>query len=609
MQNQGGAKACLSLFADGLFAMLAAMALVLDLNLRSGNNYVNLWVSLPDMPIMAVCAAAMFFALRKAREILSDSSVGMRLLALFLGAWSVLARSVANTQDLNQPFLSSSQMLKSMIITLGMACVYDLLLRLLEAALDGRLDVPCAAQGSLLTMYRRRTMCFCTCATLVMWMIPIIISYPCAMNNDTASQVNQALGLEPWVANHPPFGTWLLEMALGLGRILGNYGLGLYLYTLLQCLFAALVIGYSHAIMRRLGAPRWLRLIWLFICGTMPVFSGNVMVLLKDVPYSYAALLIVCEAVRALLLREKGYQATPGHLLRMAISGVILMNIRNNGLGILLPVAICLTVYALKNKRRAAVAILAAVLPFVLSAGIENALMNRGVEVQKRSPREALSLPFQQTARFVREHGDSIPQEEQDAIDAVLLYNRIGDFYNPVLSDPVKITYKEDADMQDLMRYFSVWGKQMLRDPLLYIKSPLIQNALLFDPHTMNLAIFRATGLFEEAQQVLHVETPALFERMERLQEQLLWVLFALPMGAQLNSLGFYCILFVGSYAICKRRGVKGLGFIYAPLFITMAMIVLGPCIEHQDRYGFPIIYCLGMLFACVSFQLKKTND
>lgn len=601
----------LSLLRDGIFALLAPMALVLDLNLRSGNNYVNMWSSLPDIPVMAACAAMLFYILRRARKQLPASSGGMRLLSLFLGAWSVIARSVANTKDLNQPFLSSSQMLKSVIITLGMACLYNLLFRLMEHALSGDADIKPCASSRLVNLYRRSPMLVCTAAVLLMWLPQIVVSYPVAMNDDTASQVNQALGLSPWQANHPPFGTWLLSVALCAGRMIGNYGAGLYLYVLVQTLFAALVIGYSHGVMRKLGAPRWLRAASLFICGTMPVFSGNVTVLIKDIPYSYAALLLLCEAVRVLLLREDGYAAAPGHLLRMALSGVVLMNIRNNGLGILLPVGVYLLAHALKhnNKKKTLIrAVLAVLLPFLLSACIESALMNRSIEVEKRSPREALSLPFQQTARFIREHGDSIPQEEREAIDAVLLYDRIGDFYNPVLSDPVKGTYKEDASMAELLRYFGVWGRQLLRDPGCYLKATLIQNALLFDPQTLNVAIFRETGLHEEAQWVLNVQVPAVLSRLEQLQADMFWLMNSIPLVAQLNSLGFYCIVFVGTYAICRKQKIRGLGIVFVPLFITMAMIVLGPCIENQDRYGFPIIYCMPLVLACVSYAIQKKN-
>lgn len=71
-----------------------------------------------------------------------------------MGAWQVVAVSVSNTDSLNQPFLSGSQTLKAVVLALGMESLFELLFRLLEAGLDGRLDVRPAKNGALLSAYR-----------------------------------------------------------------------------------------------------------------------------------------------------------------------------------------------------------------------------------------------------------------------------------------------------------------------------------------------------------------------------------------------------------------------------------------------------------------------
>ena len=86
--------------------------------------------------VLALAAMAGFLALEWADEKLTRSSGRVKLAALMMGAWQVVAVSVSNTDSLNQPFLSGSQTLKAVVLALGMASLFELLFRLLEAGLD-----------------------------------------------------------------------------------------------------------------------------------------------------------------------------------------------------------------------------------------------------------------------------------------------------------------------------------------------------------------------------------------------------------------------------------------------------------------------------------------
>ena len=52
-------------------------------------------------------------------------------------------------------------------------------------------------------------------------------------------------------------------------------------------------------------------------------------------------------------------------------------------------------------------------LPFALSFAFDLGA-KPFVQTEPASPREALSLPFQQTARFVSQHPEDVSQEERD---------------------------------------------------------------------------------------------------------------------------------------------------------------------------------------------------
>ena len=74
--------------------------------------------------------------------------------------------------------------------------------------------------------------------------------------------------------------------------------------------------------------------------------------------------------------------------------------------------------------------------------------------VKPGGKQEMLSIPFQQTARYVKYYGNDVSTEEEKVIRKVLDYDTIGKNYDPDLSDPVKNTYKQKDEY--LKDYFLI---------------------------------------------------------------------------------------------------------------------------------------------------------
>lgn len=600
-----------ALLRDVLGALCVAFALTLDVNVRSGNNYHNWFASVPDTPVITVLFVLMLILLRRARPLLPTLGWGSKALGAFLGVWWMLASSVRITQDVKQPFLSSGQMLKALVIAAGMAVLYDLLFRVLAYGLEGRLDWAAAGvrRLRLTQVYREHTLLFCAAALLLMWAGHLACMYPAATNSDTASQIRMVLGLTRFNENHPLLNTAYIGIFLWIGRLLGNANAGLFLCVLSQACFAAAVIGYSQWLMRRLGAPRWLRAGALLVCGLMPVYVYNISVILKDIPYTYAALLLLCEVVRGMFLEEEGYAKSAGFALRWFLAAMLLLTMRNNGMGILAPVTLAWGIRAIRRRDGRLMLRLAALLliPMLLVSGLKS-VYRQGKDTRTVEVDGALSLMLQQTGRFVREHGDEIPPEEREVLEAVFEYDRISGWYDPIISDPMKLAFRNDAQPEEIRQYLRVWAGQFLRDPLCYVKATFIQNALLFDPQTYNLAIFSSLGLPEDAMQALGIEESAQQRRVQQQEKYLHFMLMTLPLAAPLNAVGFYSILLLGVWLIALRKGARGMLPVTLPALATMVMVVLGSTMVNQDRYGFPIVYTMPLVLACLSCALRRAQ-
>lgn len=92
------------------------------------------------------------------------------------------------------------------------------------------------------------------------------------------------------------------------------------------------------------------------------------------------------------------------------------------------------------------------------------------MNIKPGSEREMFSVPFQQTARYVKEHSEEITTEEAEAIRGILDFDHLAELYNPEISDAVKWTYKDKADNSAKLAYIKTWIKQFIKHPLTYFE-------------------------------------------------------------------------------------------------------------------------------------------
>ncbi|MDD3241906.1 MAG: DUF6020 family protein, partial [Bacilli bacterium] len=111
-------------------------------------------------------------------------------------------------------------------------------------------------------------------------------------------------------------------------------------------------------------------------------------------------------------------------------------------------------------------------------------------KVTPGSVRETLSIPFQQTARYVKEHGDTLTKEERKNIDKILDISTIARRYKPEIADPVKNEFNKYSSSTDLENYFSTWFSGLLKHPDTYIEATINNTYGYFCPLKTNWYIY-----------------------------------------------------------------------------------------------------------------------
>lgn len=186
-------------------------------------------------------------------------------------------------------------------------------------------------------------------------------------------------------------------------------------------------------------------------------------------------------------------------------------------------------------------------LPFVLVFVVEG-IITQVYHVEKDSPKEMFSLPFQQTARYVKEYGDEISEEEREIIAKVLDYDSLAEIYEPMTADPVKTTYRSGS-AGDLTAYFKVWLKEFFRHPLCYVEATWNQNYYVFAPYVDNVVYNKNCLVGSELEydkeyySWLNFQIPEKMEGLANVTVKLYSLLTTAPVIGMFSNVAFYVIL------------------------------------------------------------------
>lgn len=432
---------------------------------------------------------------------------------------------------------------------------------------------------------------------LIWWMPVLLLSYPGNLCYDGLGQIEQSLGMYSYSSHHPLLHTLLMGWLIKGGKFLtGGNDAGLFCYLLLQAAALAAALAGTVSRLTKRGASLVMRLEVTGVYVLAPMYSNMASTVVKDVPFLAAALWYF------LLLEEltaEGFQGRkPLFWVKCLFAQLLTGFLRNNGIYMVVLTGVILTLVWGKGRaaRKKLILLLNLVLlPFLLyTAG--NGLMVRALSAEKGSVAEMLSIPFQQTARYLQLYGNELTAEEREAIEGVLEdVSIVAERYDPDIADPVKALYRKDASFGELAAYLRVWAAGFFRHPAVYLQAFLAHIYGWFDPGVTNAIryeavsdLFRQEGLFPGARKLL-----------------VFWYRFLeyLPPLALLENVGFYTwLLFILAGETIREKRKKGVLLI--PLFISLLICMAAPCFYLHPRYAYPILFAIPFLYGTI-FERK----
>lgn len=471
---------------------------------------------------------------------------------------------------------------------------------------------------------------------LALCWLPVLIGYaPALFMWDTNTQILQWFGLPNHISSsvdlldssvlltqhHPPLHTALVGLCVQAGiSLAGSENLGIFIYAVLQWVVDILAISWAFRIAQIVGAPRAPRFVALGFIALVPAYSNYSVLVTKDVLFASALLLFAIELVYLVFCAASfdGRIAFSRRHAVMLVAGALGAALLRSGMVVAVAGgALAATLLLWRMQRRLAPEDLRPVsarsllrVPLIALALViaVNLLLARVVypalAITPSSRREALSIPMQQVARFMRDRPDAVQPEDLRAIDRVLDAPSLVRLYDPSKSDPVKATYKEQTSSDDLSAFWQTWARLFARDPGCFISATAANYYGYFYPaHAMSWSYtsYFSSLVMANAETNLIYSDIASYFSFHQLDHPLVRALDGLCSGYRLlfqrlpfltltmqAALYDWALVLLTAYAVRRRRSHAAVFLV--PAWIVLLIALVGPCnATTYFRYAYPV--------------------
>jgi hypothetical protein len=446
--------------------------------------------------------------------------------------------------------------------------------------------------------------------------LPYLIAfYPCSMTWDGGSQICNFYGIEPFTNHHPP----LLSFVYGAIAMYSSEwnipNVGMFLIPLLTTALSAFAVAKTFALFKYLKVPYWLRWCSLIYYAAFTVWCIYDVTVIKDSLYHPFTMLFVIQIVYCLMKKDEFF-THKGNLVLMFIYGVMIAQIRNNGIFVLiflLPV-----VFILVSKRNKPLFAGTVVAMFGVIYILNNIVYPELGVINLVVKEDAYCIMFQQTAKYGQDYPEDVTDDEREFLNTMFDYDELVEVYNPQLADWVKNCLKiSEANSADHTnsefltvrnQYFKVWFAQFTRHPLSYIDTFFECSYGYYYPEVR--AYKEEMGNYEMDRNTF---TESLHEA-----RQIEWLAPARFILKQLSKLeyvpgigllyrcGFYtwCVLLAVVYYIVKKKYIN---IVFAiPAFVNILVCLISP-VNTCIRYAMPTMCMVPILYALI-FMRRQNN-
>ena len=536
--------------------------------------------------------------------------------------------------------LSNGQLIKSFLYCAGLAILFTYLISFLYNVFDGRFiksfkqfstpDIlkkinEKIAAHPLITLF----------LTLVILNIPyMIVSCPGIIMGDAGLQFIQGFpeladhldleyygmipnGYTTYNLYHPLAHTLLIHFFLGLGKsVFHSFTIGIFLYSLTQALFFWFAIAFAFSVLIKTMQRKaiWVYF-WICICIAFhPILHHISFLVTKDVYYCAFLLIVIAELYQMICDQHNDLPISRKSLI-ICILGILGMTLFRNEAKYIVTISLLLMALIYKPLRKF---FFPAALGVMLFCTVLSQVVYPHFHIIPGSPREMLSVPFQQTARYVKYYSDEVTDQEEETINKVLKYFRLAESYDPMFADKVKNNlYRNNATKEDLIEYLKTWFRMGLKHPKVYIQATINNYYQYLYPDSGSMITNTdpyweseiSLGCVNEGLVLLgdEISYPKSTEKFRKFADDLYSYSKNFPViNTSYQSAAYIWMLLTILCWCIKEKSQPGIALLCIPFFIMLCSFA-GPTNGYYGRYTYPIMASLPYLLLMI-FRLSHTK-
>lgn len=552
-----------------------------------------------------------------------------------IGVCSVVGKGLSQFGDLGPLVDGATQCIKSV----WAICGYSVLSMSAIAMFDYVLDSSCADRDRraacskhrwktidlLVGLMNRHPVGLPFFVIIVAWLPFLIGTYPGILMGDTGAQIAQWFNQPNWISDylildnpdvllnshHPVLHTAIVGLCVSVGHLLsGSYEIGYFIYTLLQYLIVAATLAYSISLLGKIGILTKGRFIVLGFCILVPYFPQYAVLGTKDTLFACCVLLLFLSIYMLVKCPEK--MKFIDKIISLA-STVGFVFLRNGSIVLLAVIFAVLLVYFLSKNGRIVRTISCIFCTVLALYCLVSYVLFPFFDITPGSKREVLSLPVQQVARCIEEHGSELSFQDVESIDGVFDFEVLAEDYDPSTADPVKASFREESSNEDLGRFIRTWFSLVARYPSTCLEATLLNyygifsvsniDNVMYDPASsarqMNSKSLEGFDFTVSENQVVRFFADVVTAYQEFWQR--------VPIFSILTSAAFYFWMLLLAFRRVVSR--KDSGAISAAFLILVLLVAfIAPCnATLYLRYIVPIIFCFPF-FSALLFSSRGSS-
>lgn len=588
-------------------------------------TYKNIW-------LYTMAAFGVFFLLNKLENVFSQKlevlkSVGILFLSAFFSLFSLLGKYFGSKTkvDFFQVLYDSESLLAFSIAFCGGIFFFSMLICTIGYLGENYNILRCHKESVFLTrffgkhLFRNSVIAMAIC-----WLPQYIIRFPGAVPYDVWQSIAMHLGYTEITTQHPLIWGAMVGELVELGEKIGVTWLAPLVICFVQHILSMLMVGYTVLTLKKFNFNTWVLGFVLIFFGVFPPIALYASTLYNDCFYCLSIMLLVTEMAYYLYVRREFFGKK--HHLFLTVIAVLGSGFRYNGIytvAALIAVIAVREAYMLLKRREkllrtTVILLLCTIVPLFSVQCIQDSV-NEAFEAKEIRSRAILAMPIQQSVRCLITHGDTMAQEDYEALHAVLTWSdkKYEKNYDPRNFDGVKESFKLDATKEEMAGFIKTWIKLVMKYPDTCFMATANQTYYLFSPFAINVRYYKSISAHtsKALERYDFDATPYVYEN-ENLDDlcQELWEFYSkvfpgIPFLGFIVNPAVYTILLIAVCLWLLFSKDKRALVLAVPLLVTLAITFLGPAVYRHPRYVYPIMYSMPIFLSAFVFQKKSNKE